>query len=224
MHVDGNFAAPLQVLTFLASGMLAGVLVLVTLYGFARKKSWAKKTFGVLLAGVGSYFLLLAGFSGFSQEQTLPRGQEKYFCETDCHLAYSVADVRWADEGPTRILDITLRTRFDRTTISVHRPKDVPLMPNPREVVLVDAEGHALAPSGVSGTPLTTELIPGQSYLTTFTFSGPRALSGERLLITSRDGPMALLIGNEMSWGHKKTYFGLAPGSPLSSEETRSLP
>ncbi len=224
MHVDGNFAAPLQVLAFLGSGMLAGVLVLLTLYGFARKKCWAPRTFGVLVGGVATYFLLLAAFSHFSHQQTLPRGQEKYFCEIDCHLAYSIADVRWADEGPTPALEIALRTRFDQNTISARRPRNAPLMPNPRTVVLVDAEGNALAPSRIAGTPLTTELTPGESYLTTFAFSGTRTLSGGRLLITSTDGPMALLIGNEMSWGHKKTYLGLGTASPLSSKENGSLP
>ena len=224
MHVDGNFPAPLQVFAFLGTGMLAGVLVLVSLYGFARRKSWAKKTFRVLVAGVSSYLLLLAGFSGFSHQQTLPLGQEKYFCEIDCHLAYSIADVRWAGDGPTRTLKITLRTRFDERTVSPRRPKNAPLMPNPRRVVLVDAEGNSLPPLSISGTPLTTELTPGQSYLTTFAFSGLRALFGERLLITSSDGPMALLIGNEMSWWHKKTYLGLETALPLSSERNRPLP
>lgn len=209
MNVDGNFPAPLQVLAFLGSGMLAGVLVLVSLYGFARKKRWAKKTVGVLVAGAGLYFLLLAGFSAFSREQTLPRGEEKHFCEIDCHLAYSIADVKWIGEGTARALAITVRTRFDEKTISARRPKDALLMPNPRKVVLVDAEGKSFAPSSTSGTPLTSELIPGQSYLTTFTFPATQSLTGERLLITSTDGPMVLLIGNELSWGHKKTYLEL---------------
>ena len=209
MHVDGNFPAPLQVLAFLGWGTLAGVLVLVSLYGFARRKSWATKTAGVLVGGAGLYLLLLAGFSVFSREQILPRGQEKYFCEIDCHLAYSIADVKWVGEGPTRALAVTVRTRFDEKTTSARRPKDAPLMPNPRKVVLVDAAGNSLVAASVAGTPLTTQLIPGQSYLTTFTFAATQALPGKRLLITSTDGPMVLLIGNEMSWGHKKAYFEL---------------
>src|SRR5512146_2097379 len=158
MHVDGNFPAALQVLAFLGWGTLAGVLVLVSLYGFTRKKPWTKKTFGVLVGGAGLYFLLLAGFSVFSHEQTLPRGQEKYFCEIDCHLAYSIANVQWVGEDSTRKIAVTVRTRFDENTISVHRPKNAPLTPNPRKVVLVDTAGNSLAPLGISRTPLTTEL------------------------------------------------------------------
>lgn len=209
MHFDGNFPAPLQVLAFLGSGTLAGVLVLVSLYGFARNKVWAKKTLGLLAAGAGLYLLLLAGFSIFSHEQTLPRGEEKYFCEIDCHLAYSIADVKWVDDGRAGALIVTVRTRFDETTISSRRPKDAPLMPNPRRVMLVDAKGNSHAPSSMAGTPPTTELIPGRTYLTTFKFPEIQVLTGQRLLITSTDGPMVLLIGNEMSWGHKKTYLAL---------------
>ncbi|HEU5403800.1 MAG TPA: hypothetical protein VFU86_20765, partial [Terriglobales bacterium] len=177
--------------------------------GFARKKTWTKNTFGILAGGVGLYFLFLAGFSVFSHQHNLPPGEEKYFCEIDCHLAYSIADVKWVGEGPTRALAVIVRTRFDEKTISARRPKDAPLIPNPRQVVLVDAHGASLAPSSIAGTPFTTELIPGQSYLTTFTFRATQEFQGMRLLITSTDGPMALLIGNEMSWGHKKTYLKL---------------
>jgi hypothetical protein len=208
MHTDGNFPAVLQVVAFLASGMLAGVLVLTSLYGFARRKIWARKTFAVLLAGAGLYFLLLAGFSIFSREQILPRGEEKYFCEMDCHLAYSISNVQWVGAGPQQKLAVTVRTWFDEKTISARRPQNAPLKPNPRRVVLVDPAGRVWAPMEIQGTPLEQPLIPGQSYTTAFIFP-PVQQSGLRLLITSTDGPMVLLIGNEMSWGHKKTFLAL---------------
>ena len=66
-----------------------------------------------------------------------------------------------------------------------------------------------MVPLSTTGTPPMAGLIPGQSYLTTFTYSATPSQQPQRLLITSTDGPMVLLIGNEMSWGHKKTYFGL---------------
>ena len=209
MHTDGNLPAALQVMAFLGSAMAAGVLALVALYGFARKKSWAKKTVGVLVGGIGLYFLLLAGFSVVSHDENLSRGEEKAFCEIDCHLAYSVARVQWIGEGAARELEVTVQTRFDEKTISAHRPKDAPLTPNPRKVELVDGAGRSWAPSEVQGMPLTKELVPGESYATTFVFPVEQEQAGLRLLITSSDGPMQLLIGNEMSWGHKKTYLEL---------------
>jgi hypothetical protein len=209
MYLDGNLPAVLQVLSFLAAAMLAGVLVLVSLYGFARKKSWAKMTVALLTGEVGLYLLLLAGFSIFSHQRILTRGEEKYFCEMDCHLACSIADAQWTVEGPERKLEVTVRTRFDANTISPRRPKDAALSPNPRNVVLLDGAGHAWIPSKIEGTPLTQELIPGESYTTRLIFPVTQEASGFRLSITSEGGPLPLLIGNEMSVGHKKTYLGL---------------
>ncbi len=209
MYTDGNFPASLQVLAFLGSAMFTGVLALLTAYGFAKKKPWAGKTLLVLLAGVTVYVVLLSGFSIFSYERTLARGQEKYFCEIDCHLGYSIADVQWRGVGPSAAIAVTVRTRFNEETISTHRPKNAPLMPNPRKVVLLDSAGHAYMPSSIEGTPPQSELIPGQSYTTTFVFPLADSGSSLRLLITSTDGPMVLLIGNEMSLGHRKTYLAL---------------
>src|SRR5512142_42761 len=185
MYTDGNLPAVLQVLIFLAAAMLAGVLVLVSLYGFGRKKSWAKMTLALLTGEVGLYLLLLAGFSIFSRQRILARGEEKYFCEIDCHLAYSIADAQWTGEGPGRKLEVTVRTRFDANTISPRRPKDAPLSPNPRNVALLDGTGHSWTSSRIEGTPLTRELIPGESYTTTLTFPVTQEASDFRLSITS---------------------------------------
>ncbi len=209
MHTDNNFPAALQVIIFLGSGMLAGMLALVTVYGFVRKKAWAKKTLAVLACAGGIYFMLLFGFSLGSREVTLTRGEEKYFCEIDCHLAYSVADTKWIQDGEHRSLAVTLKTRFDPSTISSHRPKDAPLTPSPREVVLIDAAGHEYQAVASRGVSLRQPLIPGEVYTTMFEFRVPQETSGLRLLITAPEGPVPLLIGNEMSLGHKKTYLGL---------------
>ena len=209
MHTDNNFPAALQVVTFLGSAALAGMLTLVTVYGFVRRKEWAKKTLVVLGCAAGIYFMLLFGFSLGSREITLARGEEKYFCEIDCHLAYSVADAKWIQDGEHRSLSVTLKTRFDPSTTSLHRPKDVPLTPSPREVALIDAAGHEYRAIASQGASLQQSLVPGEVYTTTFEFRVPQEASGLRLLITAPEGPVALLIGNEMSLGHKKTYLGL---------------
>ena len=209
MHTDNNFPAALQVIAFLGAGMLVGMLALVTVYGFLRKKAWAKRTLAVLACAGGIYFMLLFGFSLGSRETTLARGEEKYFCEIDCHLAYSVADAKWIEDGEHRSLALTLKTRFDASTISAQRPKDAPLTPSPREVALIDGAGHEYRPIASQGTSLQQPLVPGEVYTTTFEFRVPQEASGLRLLITAPEGPVPLLIGNEMSLGHKKTYLGL---------------
>lgn len=210
MNLDNNFPAPLQVLMFLGSATLAGMLLLVTVYGAIRRKPWVKWPAMGLAIGVVIYMGLLFLFSGVSNERTLARGQEKHFCEIDCHLAYSVTDVKelWADNGEREIA-VTIRTRFDETTISARRPKDAPLTPNPRLVQLVDGAGKIYAVGSTQGVPLETPLIPGQSYTTTVMFEIPQNAEGLRLLITAPGGPVQWLIGNEMSVGHKKTYLAL---------------
>ena len=210
MNLDNNFPAPLQALLFLGTATLCGMLVLVTVYGAIRKRRWTRW----LLVGLGTIVLAYLGliliFSGVSREVTLARGQEKYFCEIDCHLAYSIADVQERPAGDgIRQIAVTLRTRFDQTTISAHRPKDAPLTPNPRATELVDAAGKVFRPTAQQGTPLTQPLIPGQSYDSILIFQVPEASKGLRLLVTAPEGPVQWLIGNEMSFGHKKTYLTL---------------
>jgi hypothetical protein len=210
MNLDNNFPAPLQVLMFLGSATLFGILALLTVYGVIRKKAWTKWPAIALGIGMISYLGLLLLFSGVSSEKTLARGQEKYFCEIDCHLAYSVADAE--ELGPAngvRDIAVTISTRFDESTISARRPKDAPLIPNPRAVQLVDESGKIYAAGSTNVVPLETPLIPGQSYTTTLMFEVPQNAKGLRLLITAPGGPVQWLIGNEMSVGHKKTYMAL---------------
>ena len=209
MHTDNNFPAALQVVAFLGSAMLVGMLALVTVYGFVRKKAWVNRTLAALVCAAGIYFMVLFGFSLGSRETTLARGEEKYFCDIDCHLAYSVADAKWIQDGGNRSLWVTLKTRFDPSTISSHRPKDAPLTPSPREVELMDAAGHEYRAVASQGVSLRQPLVPGEVYTTMFEFRVPQEASGLRLLITAPEGPVPLLIGNEMSLGHKKTYLGL---------------
>jgi hypothetical protein len=209
MHVDNNFPAPLQVMAFLGSAMVAGVLVLATVYGLLRRKTWVKRTLMILGGGSVVYFGLLFAFSQASKDVTLGRGNEKYFCEIDCHLAYSITDVKTIGEGPSQALAVTVRTRFDESTISSRRLKNAPVSPGPREVVLVDMTGRRHFSMSRQGSSLEKELIPGQSYTTTLIFPVAQVEPGMRLLITSPGGPVPLLIGNEMSFEHKKTYLGL---------------
>jgi hypothetical protein len=54
---------------------------------------------------------------------------------------------------------VELQTRFDPTTISQHRGNG-PLMPSPREVVLIDGAGHDYRPAEVEGQSLMTPLRP----------------------------------------------------------------
>jgi hypothetical protein len=203
-----NFPAPLAVVGFLAAtGAFFVALASVLIFWFARKPRFARSA--ALTAGVCAvvYFVLLFGFSAGSHETVLAHGQEKYFCEIDCHLAYSVLDAKVHPDGR---LVITLRTRFDETTTSPSRPKDAPLTPSPREVRLIDSAGRTYAPVATAGTPLLTPLKPADSYTTQLEFKLPQDATGLRLLInTIPQWPDRVVIGDENSWFHKKTYFAL---------------
>ncbi len=206
-----NFPAALGALGFLGAcaGLLVGIVAAV-IFWLAHKPKFARIV--GLAAGVGAvvYVALLVGFSLGSRETTLAHGQEKYFCEIDCHLAYSVTDVRTQAEGASNDYVVTLRTRFDETTTSPSRPKDAPLTPSPREVWVVDAAGREYPPAANAGASLMTPLRPAESYTTQFEFRIPKDAGGLRLLVrTTPAWPDHLVVGDENSWMHKRTYFAL---------------
>lgn len=203
-----NFPAPLAVLGFLAA---AGIFFLGTaailIFWFSRKANFARKTALTVSLALLAYFALLLGFSAASHTSTLARGQEKYFCEIDCHLAYSIINV---SAQPSGHYTIVLRTRFDETTTSPSRPKDAPLTPSPREIRLIDTAGHQYAPARIAGTPLLTPLTPADSYSTELEFDLPPGAMPARLLLqTTPQWPDHLVIGDENSFLHAKTYFAL---------------
>ena len=208
-----NCPAPLAVLGFLAAaGILFAAIAAALIFWFARKPKLARRAALTLAIAAGIYSVLLLTFSAASQETVLAPGQEKYFCEIDCHLAYSILDVKLQPDGHTLI---TLRTRFDESTTSPTRPKDATLTPSPREVRLIDAAGHEYAPVSIQGTPLLTPLKPADSYTTELEFNlsketSPKDAASLRLLINTKPAwPDKLVIGDENSLLHKKTYLAL---------------
>lgn len=220
--------APLVVLTFLFTGFLLGVAGLVVLWALAaRRHALAIK---VLLAGMiagGLYAGTLLARSLASDERTLAAGQYKYFCEIDCHAAYTVTDVRTAKalgEGGEQATAagtfyvVTLRAWFDEDTTSSRRAKDVPLWPNPRVVRVVDEAGRRFSTSLAGqkaivahNVPLTHALRPGESYETVLVFDLPADAASPRLLVADWFPLSQFLIGHENSPLHKKIYFALGP-------------
>ena len=226
--------APIVVLLFLGTLLLMGISFLVLFYGAVRRSVFfAKLGGGAGVTIAGGYLLLLSGVSFASSEETLAPGGWKYFCEIDCHLAYSVAGAQTAASlGPEmqqvsaqgKFVIVRVKTWFDERTISAHRGNG-PLTPNRRKVLLVDDLGHSYAPSaeaqaasariGYASTPLTQPLRPGETYTTDFVFYVPKDARGLRLLITE-DGPETrLVIGHENSLMHKKIYLGIDSAPPL---------
>jgi hypothetical protein len=232
--------------TFVTLVATGAALVVVQILGEERIRRWSGTISGWLFGGRGlaRKFLLVAtillvgygatlmGASTASHQWELAPGQEKYFCEIDCHLAYSVVAVEKAKNVGTGASQktaagifyiVNVRTRFDEKTISPHRG-DSPLTPSPRQVTLVDDQGreYAISPEGQGAfqfslankwTPMTEPLRPGESYSTSLVFDLPVGVQGLNLLVASPTNPEwigHLLIGDEGSILHKKVYLRLA--------------
>lgn len=222
IHSNMNFPAPVAVLGFLAgvAGLALCVLAAVV-FALLHKTKWTHWVGALVAAGAVVYFGLLFGFSMGSRETTLAPGEEKYSCEIDCHLAYSVCASHEEIQMGQRALHVTLRTRFDETTIAPWRPRNATLTPNPRQLRLLDNQGRSYSPDEVRGTPLTRSLVPAQSYETELIFRIPPDASGIRLLVTTPGWDERLLIGEENSLGHKKTYLAVPTATILTGFQAR---
>ena len=226
MNTNVDLGAPIGALGFIAIAFTLFVAVLVVLYALrTRRRVLAGRVMLLAAALVGFYAVCLSVFSLASTEKVLARGEEKYFCELDCHLAYSVLNVRRTKtigEGNGQATAngmfyvVTIRTRFDEQTISPRRGNQ-PLRPNGRSVRVIGADAsryaistagqRALELSGGAGTPLTTPLRPGESYTTDLVFDLPPEVKEPRLLINEGAIVTRFIIGHENSLLHKKTEF-----------------
>jgi hypothetical protein len=230
VNTNVNLEAAVGALALAGAGLvtllLAGIVVhaLVT-----RRRARARRVAFIALAAVALYLAGMIVFSLASREKVLARGEEKYFCEIDCHLAYSVAGVRRAKRLGTpgheaaaagEFYVVEVRTRFDETTISPRRGPS-PLTPNPRAVRVLDDSGTVYAPApegqrtlelaGEAGPPLSTPLRPGESYTTRLVFDLPEGVHRPTLLINESDLPTRFIIGHENSLLHRQTTFMLTP-------------
>ena len=95
MFTNVNLSAPIGALLLLVTAVALLLISIVLLYALIRNKTLPGRLAFLTLATVaGVYVGLMLIFSWSSSNRVLLRGQEKYFCEIDCHLAYSVVDVR----------------------------------------------------------------------------------------------------------------------------------
>lgn len=231
--------APIVVLLFLGTIFILGISLLVLFYGAVRRSPFFTKLGGgVAITLAAAYVLLLAGVSLASTEQTLPPDGWKYFCEIDCHLAYSLVSAQTAAGlGPElqqtaahgKFVTLRMKTWFDERTISSHRGNG-PLTPNRRKTLLVDDTGRsyepspegqfALARSGNSSTPMAQSLRPGESYTTDLAFDVPKNARGLRLLLIEDDPETRFIVGHENSLLHKKVYFDVEALAQKNASET----
>ena len=219
--------AHLVALLFLGSAFVISICVLVAAVAMISKSVRIRKcaAAGAALTCIG-YVALLFAVALASRDTTLPPGNSKYFCEADCHIAYSIESVTEASTlGPEtkpitaqgRFVIVGLKTWFDEHSIAPFRG-NYPLTPDPRVVKLVDDRGRyylawpqIAAELRLQSTPLSQPLRPGESYSTTFVFDLPADARNLRLLIADIDPVSRLLIDSENSLLHGKIYLSLGP-------------
>ena len=207
----------LACLVALGAGAAVGLAVLLRRVELARKI-----LLGAIAAGA-LYVVVLVGVSLASDARELGPGEWKYFCEVDCHLAYTVTGVERVKTlgGATAAGEfwvVTLTVWFDENTISSQRPKDMPLAPPARKARVVDASGRQYPVSAAgqqaleaarANVPLCRPLRPGESHPTELVFDLPEGVRAPRLLLTTADLPVNFIIGHESSLLHKKISFRL---------------
>jgi len=218
--------APIVVMAFLLTGLGLALALIAVIGGLlTRHRLVVRIALVGALVLAGGYGATWAASGLASRERTLAPGERKYFCEIDCHLAYSITAVERArvlGRGATAARArgdfwvVTLETWFDPSTIAAWRPRDVPLTPNPRRVVMVDADRrtYSVSPAGQRAleepsAALETPLVPGQSYRTRLVFDLPRDVRAPRVLLTDPDPVLGLLIGHENAPLHRKAFFAL---------------
>ncbi len=228
MYTNVDLAAPIGALAFLATGLLFLTAGLIFLYTVIKGEIAGSKFVISAVAVIAvTYVAVLVFFSLTSTDTVLARGQEKYFCEIDCHLAYSILNVQQTKtigNGPDPATAqgvyhvVTVQTRFDENTINPTRG-DAPLSPNSRIAAVIDGEGRrygpsvdgqsALTQSEGSTIPFSTSLRPGETYSTKLVFDLPPDASRPTLLINEGSWLTRFIIGHENSPLHKKTRFQL---------------
>jgi hypothetical protein len=220
--------APFVALAFLATGggLLVGGGAIALCLALGRRRL-ARRIGAALGIGAAAYAILLVGFSWTSRERVLEPGAKKYFCEIDCHLAYSLVAADTAKTlgvpprtvtAGSRFVIARVRTWFDPRTIASFRGNG-PLSPNPRVAFLVDGAGrtYGISAAGTrayeeargSTVPFSRVLTPGDSYETALVFDPPEGVT--RLFVGDPEGVERFLIGHENSFFHRKIFFGLPP-------------
>jgi hypothetical protein len=222
MYSNGNFESHLAALCFLGTVGLTVVLVIATVIFFFTRRWWTKYTLGAIAVLLAGYAAVLGFFSWASYDRTAKRGDEKFFCALDCHIAYSVQSVERvkaigdvAAQG--EFVVVTVRSHFDERTIAPWRgngaltpdPPTFELISGARPYGVSEAGQRAWAREHPPAHVLTDPLRPGESYVTTWVFDVSAGDSSLRMFAGWHGFPSYVLIGDEASLGHGRVYFAL---------------
>ncbi len=182
------------------TGAAALIAVLAALRGNQRMFRYGA---GGAALVASAYTLVLVVVSAALSDKNLRLGEEKYICELDCHLAYSVAAVRRIGDS----LIVRINVRFDKESISGRRALNAPLYPGSRFVQLRDNQGQVHR--SISLGDLGRTLLPGASYQTELIFDVDQTATGLILYIADADPTKMILVGSDNSLFRRPAGFRL---------------
>lgn len=204
------------VLIMLATILFAGALIASSiLFLVVGKPSLLKYTVGCCLVWLAAYALALFGVSLSSSEQTLAFHEPKRFCGfyLDCHMATEVSTVRREKEykgqtaiGGFWIVGIEVSSDARRAKLRIISPR----------FQVVDEGERRFDPVRLLSTPSMTlerRIGPDERIKGEIVFDLPESVKNPRLDVQMVD-PIdvafeTILIGDEDSLFHKRTYFSL---------------
>ena len=207
----------------IGGSILAAILLALA---FWKKIAWLKNfVLGGVTVWFSFYVIIFLMSSIFSVERTLALNEPKEFCGfyLDCHLNARLLDVRRSKTFGR----LTAQNEFFITKVKISndaRRESLALI-TPKFTV-IDEQGRQFSPTedlSVSiQTPPFEEKIPaGQSIESEIAFDLPPDAKNPRLDIREGYGIdhaiEAILVGDEDSLWHKRTYFKLAEQSQTVS-------
>jgi hypothetical protein len=213
----------LLILMTIAALAGAAIVLIISLVG---KMIWLRNfVFGALAVWLFLYSVMLLGTSLTSHEETLAMTEAKAFCGfyLDCHLHASVNGVRKLKT----LGDLTAAGQFYVVTVKVlsdARAATLGLLTVDAHVV--DAGGRMYrrdtrAEEQLGKQPPFEELIgPGESFEKEIVFDLPVDAQDPRLDLREGFGIdhaiESVLVGDEDSLLHKRSYFSLEPAATVA--------
>jgi hypothetical protein len=212
--------------TLLAAG---AAMVAAVAAGYFHVPALARGAQVGLFTWGAAYTALLLGTSLTSRERVLEPGEIKRFCGfyLDCHMGAAVVDVRRTTRlgnppnevraaGEFYIVTVKVTSDAVRATLSFANPTATVVdhvgRSYPRSTVGERALANAIGPAIPLNYP-----VNGHSHFTTpVVFDLPKGVVEPRLLLTDTPGLAraieGVLIGDEDSFLHKRTYHSLTTG------------
>jgi hypothetical protein len=194
---------------------VAAVLLIVAVW---KKIEWLKKfVLGGAAVWLSFYLVLLLGSSLFSEEKTLAFDEPKAFCGfyLDCHMHASVSGVRKTKtigdktaKGEFYIVKVRIFSDAKRVDLGLLAPK----------LFVIDETGKAyprVEDAENSEPPFDKQIPAGGSFEKEVVFDIPADVKSARLDFAEGIGIdkaiELVLIGDEDSVLHKRSYFKLEP-------------